>query len=520
MAYDDGVAAFGTASGAVGVAAISGVSRGYDDGNGWVAEQPTVVYAHPPAVEGQDLQLRALHGDYGGGGITALALRGALCVSGGRDGAVKAFAVDRGGGEPSLSGSAATLNVGAGPVSGVAIGASGRAIYAVALDGSVKAFSRGEDGSWAEAWSAFVPSPLLCVALDERRGAVIVGSDSGAAHAYSLADGSRIEMWQAHERSGCRSLVVAGSTVYAGSNDGAIRGFVVEDDVFKLAPPARDGSNPALLPPHGAAVVALAATPRGLLCSASRDGSLRVWAVDDGEVPHALYGFGGYKVWIGSLAADDAMLISDGSDNTIICHKFDEERTRSNLNSMCYTISRAASHGDLAPARQTRSRRWMLSTSATKPARGNAVGNTQTTPLSTIEQRRRLSWNVLFKFHHMNQFSNFKNDGFCFVTGVQKIKYHTGDALPEPPPRLARRLELPQPVPHDDLPPADLVQDAPLHGDLLVRLQLLALARRRRILQHVRHELGRRLPRLGRHRGHEQVPLLRVDRGDVLPDRR
>ena len=189
MAYDDGVAAFGTASGAVGVAAISGVSPGYDDGTGWVAEQPTVVYAHPPAVEGQDLQLRALHGDYDGGGITALALRGALCVSGGRDGAVKAFAVDRGGGEPSLSGSAATLNVGAGPVSGVAIGASGRAIYAVALDGSVKAFSRGEDGSWAEAWSAFVPSPLLCVALDERRSAVIVGSDSGAAHAYSLADG-------------------------------------------------------------------------------------------------------------------------------------------------------------------------------------------------------------------------------------------------------------------------------------------------------------------------------------------
>jgi hypothetical protein len=35
-----------------------------------------------------------------------------------------------------------------------------------------------------------------------------VGSASGAAHAYSLADGSRLETWQAHRRSGKRVIQV------------------------------------------------------------------------------------------------------------------------------------------------------------------------------------------------------------------------------------------------------------------------------------------------------------------------
>ena len=57
---------------------------------------------------------------------------------------------------------------------------------------------------------------------------------------------------QAHRRSGCRSLVVLSATVYAGANDGAISAAPLEDDVFKLRPPPRDGSSPKLLPPHGA----------------------------------------------------------------------------------------------------------------------------------------------------------------------------------------------------------------------------------------------------------------------------
>ena len=60
--------------------------------------------------------------------------------------------------------------------------------------------------------------------------------------------------------------------------------------------------------------------------SAARDSTIRVWDVrTDPDQPKALYGFGGFKVWIGSLACDASTLISDGSDNAIIMHKFDED---------------------------------------------------------------------------------------------------------------------------------------------------------------------------------------------------
>ena len=41
--------------------------------------------------------------------------------------------------------------------------------------------------------------------------------------------------------------------------------------------------------------------------------------------PRALYGFQGFKVWIGSLCASADTLISDGSDNAIIQHTFDRD---------------------------------------------------------------------------------------------------------------------------------------------------------------------------------------------------
>ena len=80
-----------------------------------------------------------------------------------------------------------------------------------------------------------------------------------------------------------------------------------------------------MLPPHGDAVVAMCAPPcGGIVCTASRDGSIRVWDSAARE-PRALYGFQGFKVWIGSLCASADTLISDGSDNAIIQHTFDRD---------------------------------------------------------------------------------------------------------------------------------------------------------------------------------------------------
>jgi len=46
--------------------------------------------------------------------------------------------------------------------------------------------------------------------------------------------------------------------------------------------------------------------------------------VSRGE-PRTLYGYGGYKVWLGAVGVDDTTLLSDGADNCVIVHKFDED---------------------------------------------------------------------------------------------------------------------------------------------------------------------------------------------------
>lgn len=55
-----------------------------------------------------------------------------------------------------------------------------------------------------------------------------------------------------------------------------------------------------------------------------------------------------------------------------------------------------------------------------EPARGRGGHRNAEDRTSTSAKPARLSWNVLFKFRHGNQFSNFKNDGFCFVIGGRR----------------------------------------------------------------------------------------------------
>ena len=115
-------------------------------------------------------------------------------------------------------------------------------------------------------------------------------------------------------------------------------------------------------PNHMGAVVALSSPSPGLLVSGSLDGSMRVWDYaehgdeeeediddddddsedeEDTEIdlevqdhdgtesndsrPQCLYALSGYKVWLGSVFTDSRKLVSDGSDNTIIVHSFENE---------------------------------------------------------------------------------------------------------------------------------------------------------------------------------------------------
>eukprot|EP00536_Pseudo-nitzschia_multiseries_P004999 jgi/Psemu1/303050/fgenesh1_kg.90_\ len=102
-------------------------------------------------------------------------------------------------------------------------------------------------------------------------------------------------------------------------------------------------------PKHMGPVVCLASPSPGLFVSASHDGTMRVWDCsgveeddeqdgEDDELPQAadsigpklkmpkvLYALSGYKVWLGSVFANDRKLVSDGADNTVIVHSFDED---------------------------------------------------------------------------------------------------------------------------------------------------------------------------------------------------
>lgn len=103
-------------------------------------------------------------------------------------------------------------------------------------------------------------------------------------------------------------------------------------------------------PKHMGPVVSLASPSPGLFVSASHDGTMRVWDcalgeaddeddVDDDDdetpeivagsskpkMPKVLYALSGYKVWLGSIFANNRKLVSDGADNTVIVHSFDED---------------------------------------------------------------------------------------------------------------------------------------------------------------------------------------------------
>ena len=70
----------------------------------------------------------------------------------------------------------------------------------------------------------------------------------------------------------------------------------------------------------------MASRPGGILVSAGHDGMLRVSRICK-PVPRALYGLGGYKVWIGSICIDDdgKRLLSDGRDDVVVVHDFSKK---------------------------------------------------------------------------------------------------------------------------------------------------------------------------------------------------
>ena len=314
MAFDGGTVAFGTASGGVGCCRVGqGPSRA------------DVVKAHPRAVEGQDLS--KLHGAYDGGGVTAIDMAGRVVVSGGRGGQVQVHQAIPKGDSLTLE-AVTTLDVSVGStVSSVAVADDGKTLVACALDGSIQGFAC-VDEEWKATWSSKNDAAALTVILDEERQSCVVGFSDGEVYALDVNSGEELcEPFTTATGAGCRSLLVSDGHLFVGGADGSVVRRKLCVDTFAIHPSQLILETKAdrLLPPHGDAVVAMCAPPcGGIVCTASRDGSIRVWDSAARE-PRALYGFQGFKVWIGSLCASADTLISDGSDNAIIQHTFDRD---------------------------------------------------------------------------------------------------------------------------------------------------------------------------------------------------
>jgi hypothetical protein len=227
----------------------------------------------------------------------------------------------------------------------------------VAMGAPVLCLAVGDRALSAEDGGGLV---VACGLADGRVVALVVPDGGGGpllhdADLRDAAGSSLVAEWaphRAHVR--VRSVCVSHGAVFTGGSDGTVtrrwvsgpppnanaaartaaedaRASAAVDE--KEARPLFGSAAEALLPPHGGAVVALCARGGGLLVSGAHDGTLRVWDAaasgaglggpgDAASLPRCLYGFGGYKVWLGSVATDGRRLVADGSDNKVLVHDF------------------------------------------------------------------------------------------------------------------------------------------------------------------------------------------------------
>ena len=271
--------------------------------------------AHPRLVEGQDL--RKIYGEFDGGGVTALALRGETVVSGGRDGEIKIWLVT----PEKFDGLVSEFTHSKGSVvSSVIITKNDNdedVVFSSSLDGTVRRYdtliqsevSRRLPRQWNMTWELQRGAAVsLCVLSPQL---LAVGGEENVS--VFRFDGTEVNELQWPLQSVCRSLAARENYLYAGLSDGKVLRRKLNEKNY-------DSEEESLVPQHNGPVVSMD-TRDSILCTGGQDGTLRLWDLAQSP-PSVLFGFGGFKVWLGSVSCDDARLCSDGSDNTIILHDF------------------------------------------------------------------------------------------------------------------------------------------------------------------------------------------------------
>jgi WD40 repeat protein len=324
MSLDWPLVATGSAGGSVVVADVNKAQL--------IAEARDV---HPAYIEtmAAEMEMRLLHGDYDGGGVTALAfsLSNTRLVSGGRDGRVIVWSFDVDEGKLERI---ATLDCGKNAVSSVVLGSDGKTVWTGGLDGKIRRWESrlGEGGEQAFSCEAThdMGAAVLCLHLDGARGRLLAGTADGfavALHAAAessspLADSpppSVVHRWRPHMGARTRSIACCGGGgtrgadgsasrlppyIVTGGSDGSMVQLLLDDEGSFAAPEQVD-----MLPNHNGQVVSLCPVLEGdLFVTGAQDGTIRVWDMKGATIkdqmretplppgPKCLYGLAGYKV--------------------------------------------------------------------------------------------------------------------------------------------------------------------------------------------------------------------------------
>jgi len=211
------------------------------------------------------------------------------------------------------------------------------------------------------------PSPILSLDISEQLEMVVTTHANGNVCVYSLKEGDNVSflsgelagVWNPFDKSGktyARSVTFASMerkrvlrhAVVVGGGNGEIwindihpsvnassysRGAVTESAEFKATALFVYECAQQFYPNHVGPVISLASRPGGIVVSAGHDGMLRItqaWIGQENlrntsrKEPKALYGLGGYRVWIGSVCVDEEgkCLVSDGMDDAVVVHDF------------------------------------------------------------------------------------------------------------------------------------------------------------------------------------------------------
>jgi WD40 repeat protein len=294
------------------------------------------------APENLDQTLRILFGAFDGGGTIAIAFAGSLICQSKRKGGVELWRLDPSSTQLISQGSMRALE----GVLVTCLHIDEDNLWVATADGRIQAYeldrdlplalTRKPDMEWNVSGGTIV-SMSICAQV----GCGVVATSSGNIELFSLEeDGSTVASFYPPFDSLVRkssnvhalcAIIVAhtkdskyGSySIACGGNDGSLYLQPLEmlsDGEVDMANPFTDRIRP-MRPRHNAPLKCIASPAPGLLVSGGQDGTVGVWDMEDAK---CLYKFNGYKAWLGSIWTDGVRLVTDGADNTVILHDFDQ----------------------------------------------------------------------------------------------------------------------------------------------------------------------------------------------------